>query len=278
MSELFGDLFGRPKYKKMPVDYASSKAKLLSFILPQLPYRKKYVECCVGCSPIFLNRKRSKFEVINDKYTGITNFYRILQNPTKLAKFQELMLNSIYSKEQYYFYMTRMKEIERTFNKFGDGDEYYAFYWFYTLINSLYSNGKVFIDTTSDKIVSAVKSLPKSWGLFDPLRDRLVGVFIENCDFEECSNRWTGEDTVKYIDPPYWGTSQTFCEKFTEADHFRLLEHTMNDPSFVAISNYQNQVYDSYFLNRKGCAVYTQKVASDMADGEERIEALYVKN
>lgn len=51
---------------------------------------------------------------------------------------------------------------------------------------------------------------------------RLKSVVIENADFGYIINRYDREDTLFYLDPPYYGTEDYYTEKFSEEDHTRL--------------------------------------------------------
>lgn len=65
------------------LQWFGGKSSYLKFVLPRLPYGKRYVEPFGGSGVVLLNRKHSAHEVYSDTYSPVVNFYRVVQDPQK---------------------------------------------------------------------------------------------------------------------------------------------------------------------------------------------------
>jgi DNA adenine methylase len=275
--EMMNLLSGSHRWKKQPLDYISSKYKMLDNLMPIIPYRNLFVESCVGCSPVFLNRKRSKLEVINDKYTGITNYYRVIRSPAGRDRLMKMIEESILSIEMFDYFMDKLRECDKrpfphTLEGVEEQDIYYAFYWFYTLANSLFSRQEVCRMTNRREMEGFAKEMWDALPKFDTLHKRLQNVVVWNSGVVECMEYWDRADSVFYIDPPYRGTAQCFKHNFTEQDHIDLLTQTLKMEAWVGISQYQNDLYDTYLPNK---ITFNHKQSNGFGQ-DEKIECLYI--
>lgn len=265
----------RSKWAKSPLDYVASKYNLLDWLMPLIPTDcNLYVEGCVGCSPIWANRDRAKMEVINDKYTAITNYYRVMQDEDDWLKLRDMINESIQSPEMFAFYLERLKQIDlnppMTNREVQKHDVLYAYYWIYTNALSLFSRGQVMRVTNRKEMAGFMKELfnvPKKFG---SLHDRLKFVYIDNRDVIEMCEYWDREDAIFYIDPPYPGTADCFRINFTEQDHINLLEFVVHMRARVYISSYPNKMYDSYLKTKHLHALKGQGMHQNI-----KVEALY---
>lgn len=66
--------------KCLPFRLYGGKYSHLTWLLPQLPQTKRYVEPYGGSGAVLLNQEPSQIEVFNDKDSDITNFFKILRD------------------------------------------------------------------------------------------------------------------------------------------------------------------------------------------------------
>lgn len=257
----------RRDISKMAFGWCGSKIADLEHILPRLPYRKGFVDMFGGSGVVTLGRAPSKFEVYNDNFSGVTDFFRCIREKELSVKLEELLQTYFHSREEWYRCHSTWKDtidpVER------------AAKWYY--MNS-YSHSAVGRTLGRQKNthnglsgVHFTKTLH-----FRTLHERFKRVFIENLDFRTMFRDYSHPETVIYCDPPYLETDKTnyFGSKFDEGDHKDLLECIFKSNSFVALSGHPNKLYETYNWSAryewKHFSVHTE-------DGQERTEVLWIK-
>jgi site-specific DNA-adenine methylase len=162
-------------YEKPVMVYRGNKFKSLPHILPNLPYRKTWVEVFGGTCCVSLNRTTSKLNVINDKYSAITDFYRCIRDPEKLEKLIGLLAFDINSKESFLR--------DREYHASGENLEERAAMWYRLVMYSFNGKGTAWgraLPDNNGHVQKVIKKLP----LFAGLHDKLQFYQIENDDWE----------------------------------------------------------------------------------------------
>lgn len=81
---------------------------------------------------------------------------------------------------------------------------------------------------------------------------RLSNVVIENQDFEKLIKHYDRENTVFYLDPPYYQTEGMYAQAFTKEDHYRLFETLKNVKGKWLLSyndcEFIRDLYRDYFI------------------------------
>ena len=81
---------------------------------------------------------------------------------------------------------------------------------------------------------------------------RLSNVVIENQDFEKLIKHYDRENTVFYLDPPYYHTEGMYAQAFTKEDHYRLFETLKNAKGKWLLSyndcEFIRDMYKDYFI------------------------------
>lgn len=223
---------------KAPFGYVGSKQKSLDKIMNHLPYTDMYVEPFGGTGVVLLNRTESKLEVFNDRFSGITDFYSCLRNPQRLEELCDKLRSCCYSREEF----IRCRD---TWQATSDPAER-AFRWYYSVRYSFGSMGRNFGRATQSKTLFGGK-ITNRLEDFQALHNRLRNVTIENLSWEECVEDYDCHDAVFYMDPPYLDiASGAYRYTMSKTDHKQLLDTIFSMQSFVALSGYPNQLYDSY--------------------------------
>ncbi len=224
-------------YLKAPFGYPGGKLKSLDKILPFLPMRKSFVEVFGGTGVILMNRQRSKNEVFNDKHSGITAFYKCLQDSEKIKQLEYLIEYTVHSREFWEYCKDTWKSQE---------DVNRAFRWFYMTRYSFSQMGRNFGRSTKGKNRDSGK-LIRSMSLFKMIHFRLRQVLIENQSFEKIIKDFDSSNTVFYLDPPYLDTSYS-CYEYTMTllEHRQMLDLVFDSDGFFAVSGYEHPMYEEY--------------------------------
>jgi len=241
--DLFDDLdrHTTPKTKdtivRAQLNYPGGKTKSVHKIIPHLPYREKYIEPFGGSAAVLLARYPSTLEVYNDRYGGVVAFYRCMRNETKMQRLCDLLDLTVHSREDFVW-------CKATWDKVDDDVERAA-RWYYMLSYSFGGLSRNFGRSTSGrgtlsgKIRNAIKKFPE-------IHNRFKKVQVENQDWYDCIHDYDSEDAVFYIDPPYIeADSGIYKNKMTIDDHRRLLTTIFDLKGFVAVSGYNNPLYEN---------------------------------
>ena len=235
LAELFGH---KTRITKAPFAYPGSKASSLDKLLDILPYANTFVEPFCGCAIVTLARDQSPLEVINDRYSGVTDFYRCIQDQKLLTRLIEKIELSIHSRDFWSYASQQWSSQSSLVDR--------AFLWYYCVRYSFGSIGRNFGRCTSGKTMSGklLNNIPD----FTALHNRLKNVCVENRDYETIVEDYDHPDAVFYFDPPYLSTTggQPYKSKFTLEDHRRLVEIIMDMQGYAALSGYANNLYDEY--------------------------------
>lgn len=267
---------------RAPFCWPGGKMKTQHMIHPHLPLRKAYGEPFGGAMSVMLGRKPSKLEVYNDRYGGVTDFYRCLQNQENKEKLKERLYYTIHSREEFYFCAETWENVEDLVER--------AARWFYSVRYSFGGKGKTFgravgiQNPLSGSVSTAIDG-------FDEVHKRILKVQIENRDFRDIMKDFDHHEMVWYCDPPYFGATSThYKHEFTVKDHRDLLELIHTRKGFVALSGYPNSIYNEYpwdnvitwkqFCSAEGAVHNEHNNLADRAGRSERkevTECLYIK-
>lgn len=243
--ELFDDLFdmddtaaeetSRSETQRAPYGYVGGKSRSLHRILPHLPYRFKWVDHFGGSGVVTLNRQESKLEVFNDRWSGVTCFYKCIQKADKCKRLIERLNATCHSREEFYDcrlqWINEQDEVER------------AAQWYYMMRSSVIGKGVCFARATNSLAPIVLHS---SLQLFMPIHYRFKNILVENLDFETCFKDFDSHDCVHYCDPPYLNTDPgLYCGGWSVDDLERLIRCIRNSHGFVALSHYSHELLDS---------------------------------
>lgn len=249
-SDLLGALFSmsnndvvREGIVKAPFHYPGSKDTCIPHIIPHLPYTDEYCEPFGGSGVILLARNEVKNEYFNDRYSGVTDFYRVVKDPVLLPRLLDWLDFTPFSREEF----NRCRD---TWENILDPVERAA-RWFCSVQMSFQAYQRHFgrslqpINRFSTRLHNALQD-------FWPVHHRLKNTYIENQPWQYLIKDLNSSSRVWYMDPPYlpekdsnFGGMYTHLMSYT--DHVELLERVHNEIiGFVALSGYQNDLYDRY--------------------------------
>jgi len=221
---------------RAPFAYPGSKSRSIDKILPHLPYLNAYIEPFGGSAAVMLARRPSKLEVFNDRYAGVTAFYRCIRDPGLFHQLCERLDLTVHSREEFLW-------SRDTWEKTDDLVERAA-RWYYVTKYSFGSLGRNFGRSTSSK--ARLSAIQDKLILFPRIHERFKYVQVENQDWSQCLQDYDNHETVFYLDPPYIDVdSGVYKNKMDQDAHRRLLETIFTLKGFVAISGYSNPIYDN---------------------------------
>jgi DNA adenine methylase len=193
------------------------------------------VEPFGGSGAVLLARNASKIEVFNDRYAGVTAFYRCIRDRAKLDRLCEWLDLTVHSREDFVW-------CKDTWENVADDIERAA-RWFYMINYSFASKGACWGRSTSaGGMAGKVRNKIKA---FQSVHERLKCVQIENQDWSDCLRDYDNSETVFYLDPPYIDASPgTYKHELSKQEHTKLLDAIFSLKGFVALSGYANPFYD----------------------------------
>lgn len=259
----------RETYKRGPLNYTGSKRETLDEILLLLPHSNTWVDVFGGSGIVTLARKPSKLEVFNDRHSGICDFFRACQaEPDRLVAIIELMPHS---RE---LFIRAKDEVSKDEDYVTRGAR-----WYYLVQSSFAGRGQYFGRVVKGNN-SILAKLYKNLELFPWVHRRFKQVTVENLDWEQCFDDYDGYDVVFYCDPPYVG-SNIYEHSMSLDEHKRLCEKIFASKGFVALSGFDNDVYNSFPWDGKH-AFDIKNIVSTVEYGagdrnKSRIECLWIK-
>ncbi|AZN72720.1 DNA adenine methylase [Georhizobium profundi] len=189
-------------------------AQRLAAIIEQIPHTL-YAEPFIGMGGVFFRRRLiPKAEVINDVSGDVATFFRILQR--HYPQFMETLRFQIASRREFDRLLKCRPETLTDLERAGR----------FLYLQRLAFGGKVVgrsfgVDTTG----GARFNLNRLGPLLEDVHERLSGVVIENLDWSVFLDRYDRQDTLFFLDPPYFGCERDYGDKvFARSDFERLAD------------------------------------------------------
>lgn len=212
-------------------------ARRLVSIIETIPHRT-YAEPFVGMGGVFLRRRlRPQAEVINDWSQDVATFYRVLQR--HYVAFRDMLR----------FQLTTRSEFERLIrvdpSTLTDMERAARFLY----LQRTAFGGKV---TGRNFGVSMHRpgnfDVTKLGPMLEDLHERLGGVIIERLPFEAFIRRYDSPATLFYLDPPYWGTEDSYGADLFSRDQFEVLAGALAEAKgrFVLSLNDRPEVRETF--------------------------------
>jgi DNA adenine methylase len=195
-----------------------------------------------GAAHLLFRKPPSRVEVYNDINGDLVNFFRVLRDPEKSKRLQELLYLTPYSREEWKFCRDHL-------NDAGIDDVERARRFFVKIRQSFSGKGESW-----GYNIRRRKRIPSSFynviDRFPEFHERIRNVQVENDDFEKVIRRYDTPDTFFFCDPPYIGrTISEFLEMPVE-DHGRLVEVLLSIEGKAMLCGYENEVYKA--LEKRG--------------------------
>ncbi len=228
----------REQYVRAPFPYPGAKSKSVEKILPHLPQRTGYGEPFGGSGAVLLSRNHSQLEVFNDRYAGVTCFYRVIRSSVGMNALLDRLNLCLHSREEFIWCKNTWKDCDNEVER--------AARWYYMIMSSFGAQGRNFGRCVKGKAQIGPK-LKNNLKFFPSVHLRLLHTQIENQDWRTCLKDYDRDDFVWYLDPPYYQYAKGMYEcEMSKEDHVELLQRIFQLNGFVALSGYENELYDKY--------------------------------
>ena len=218
--------------------------RLLKFV----PEHDAYLEPFFGGGSLFFAKEPAKIEVINDIDGDLMNFYAVLRDEEKFARFYRLAYLTPYSRGEY-------NEALRKFRNKAWKDNVERAYLFFVLARM--SFGGRLGNSWGYNITETLKAVRNYLSAIDRLpeiHERLRRVQVECDDWLSVWHRYVpvwkekGFKAFVYLDPPYIPETRrngTYRFEFTEKQHEELIEVIKKERGVkIMLSGYPSQLYE----------------------------------
>jgi len=221
------------------INYVGGKFFLKNKIYSITPNHTIFVEAFGGGANVLLHKPPSKVEVYNDLNKDLANLFYFLS--FHYDEFYKKVKFLVYSRE---IFNVIKKEIQNTkIQSIPDVDR--AVKVFYLYNTSFSGSGRSFgYGLTKSKAEGFSRKIKR----LEYVNERLKNVTIEALDFEEVIKKYDTEDTLFFLDPPYFGAEFYYSTKdlsFKYEDHLRLLQLVKNIKGKFILTTYENELYST---------------------------------
>jgi len=215
MKDLLGDRVAHGALP--PAAWMGGKRKLAKAISRRIVETKHctYVEPFIGMGGVFFRRKfQARCEVINDINGDVINLFRILQR-----HYPQLM-------DTLKFQIASRKEFERLLrvepDTLTDLERAARFLYLQRLAFGGKVAGQAFgVSPGTPGRFNVTKLEP----MLADIHERLSGVVIENLTWSDVIDRYDNEETLFYLDPPYWDCENDYGKGlFGKADFQKMAQ------------------------------------------------------
>lgn len=223
--------------KKAILNYMGSKKQSIAQMAPLIEYRDKFIDCFGGSGMVLYARKPSPLEIYNDKHGGLVAFFRCIADPVLLEQLIDKVKLMPHAREMFYYCKASWEQDQDLVTR--------AAKWYYLVQTSFAGKAKAWgkITTKAQKVSD---KLYDTFEYFYEWHQRFKKVQVENLDWEQMFQVYDDFETVWYLDPPYLDCPTMYQHGMSVDDHRRMCEKIMNLEGFVALSGYDNPVYDEY--------------------------------
>lgn len=194
--------------------YYGGKTRYVRTIVDMMPSHKRYVEAFGGGASVLLNKPQSNIEIYNDADEHVVNFFRVLRN--REDELREWLNCCPYARNEHEEWASQF---------YGEGevpddldDVVRAGRWF-SLRHTQYGGiTKSRSGFSTPYRRNEARSMRKNVDRLDAVAERFREVVIECDDYLALIDRYDGEDTFWYFDPPYVGNEHEYLGDFEHAD------------------------------------------------------------
>lgn len=201
-----------------------NKSKIAEMIQTKFPEHKVYVEPFFGAGGMFFNKRKAKYNIVNDYDNDVFNLFNVVMHR------KDDFIDAFVKMPVHEGLLKHWKQNKET-------DEILKALRFIFLSNFTYlGKGTTMCFGTENPKSIILKNL-------DATQKHLENVQFANRDFrsffEQLRER-NSDDTFIYCDPPYLGTDDNYETSFTEQDSEDLFNLLMQSKCKFAVSEFDH--------------------------------------
>jgi DNA adenine methylase len=207
--------------------WRGGKSKLAPKIISHFPKHDCYVEPFFGSGAVFFAKQRSKVECLNDLNSDIANFYRVVRE--QADEFCERLFLYPHSRDDFNYLKTQnieeLNSLDRALR-------------FYIIVTGSFTGDMCSFATFGHtrgniSVDGKIKNIRR-------ISTELDKVSIENVCFKRILKTYDAEQTLFYLDPPYYETSnqQYKTPLFKEYDYIADFMRSQKGKTALSINGH----------------------------------------
>ena len=259
----------------VPLIWLGGKYYMTSKILPLIPNHDVYCEVFGGAAQMLFAKPLawSSLEVYNDVNSDLVNFFRILQDDEKFERFHRLATLTLYSRELFLEYRETWRQ---------QTDIVKRVYQWYVVLRQSYSaivGGRKPAWGYSRGTKSPAKLFKKKTDGLHEIVDRWRNVQVENLDWREAIQKYDGNSTFFYLDPPYVPDTRIDAKydfEMSDKDHNELVDMLLHVNAKVILSGYDNEIYNRLGWDKLTFDSYCYAAGNHYDKKETRTEIVWM--
>ena len=209
--------------------YPGGKTPYVEQILQHFPLHRRYVEPFGGSAAILLNKPKSYVEVFNDLDDDVVQFFRTVREQRE--ELQAWLRTVPYSETQYAEWQAAYDDGQRP-----DGDVERAGRWFYLRYSNYGGSPDRRAGFKRPGKRNEARSFRGGIDTLDAIVDRLQEVTIANEDALDVLDRYDHEETLFYLDPPYYEAEERYYPAAEGFDHAEFVDALRDRDGYWIVS------------------------------------------
>jgi DNA adenine methylase len=224
---------------KSPIGWTGGKFYIADWIVSLMPKHEVYVEPFFGAGWVFFSKPCVRVEVINDIDDRVYALFKVLSDEELFQEFVEKIWFVGVSEKLYYEMLERLKN-----GDLGLVDKAVAFFY----VNRFALNGNLSEQFLLWKVNNKASAYEEVKRRLLAIHRRLKGAAVLNRDWKEVVEKYDGEGTLFYLDPPYVlstrsGSEGIYAGEMSDQEHEELVDICLRLKGKVVLSGYQNEIY-----------------------------------
>lgn len=229
--------------KLIAFNYFGGKFTWCDSLYPYFPPHEHFVDLFCGSAAVSLNKKPSSVETINDCYSEVVNFFRVLrESPHQLIR--ALKLTPVSREEYNHSWIdddcTSLEKARRFYVRSRQG--------FSGLSSQTANKGWCFLGERrySKQWYNGIDNL---W----QVAEKIKTFQIEHLDYKKLMKRLNSKEVFFYQDPPYLNvcrkSENRYKHDWSENDHRELAALNHKSKALIMISSYDCDLYDELYCD-----------------------------
>jgi len=224
---------------KSPIGWTGGKFYVADWIVSLMPKHDVYVEPFFGAGWVFFSKPKVWIEVINDIDDRVYALFKVLSDEELFQRFVERVWFVGASEKLYYEMLERLKG-----GNLDLVDRAVAFFH----VNRFCLSGNLSEQFLVWKAYNKANAYEEVKSRLLAMHSRLRGVSVLNRDWKEVVEKYDGERTLFYLDPPYVLSTRPNSEgiyayEMSDEEHEELVDICLRLKGKVMLSGYQNEIY-----------------------------------
>ena len=228
---------------RSPIIWFGGKGHLAPKLIPLIPPHTKYIEAFGGGGSLLFAKEPIGFECYNDLDENLVNFFRVLREPAQFHKLLLLVTLTPYSRAEY---VRALKTWDSCTDPVAR-----AYNWYLVARWSFGGRFGAGFGTVTNTIQKEMARTAATWlstiDLLPEIHARFMRVQVECQDWRKILERYNGEGTFVYLDPPYIADTRKYggyVHELTNTDHEELVQRVLEYPQKVMLSGYDHPIYE----------------------------------